>query len=320
LLIGSEEALQSGTISKVGNVSKNGNGSSVVVTAHMDELGLMVSGILRNGNLKVVPLGGVYPWKWGEQPVTILARDGAIPGIISFGSIHTNSRAAVAEQARRDALTWDQASIFTGRNPQELVEAGVRPGTRIALAPERRGVFEIGSHVATHFIDDRADIVAMLLALEMIGPANMTNNVLFAATVAEEVGGEGALWLLNQRMPEICVALEIGPTVPESPFEIDRHPTVWVKDDYSTTSPRDLDILEGIASELGLALHFQALSRGGSDASCAAAQGKVARPVTLGLPVENSHGLEIMHRRAPEELARLLVAYLERVLPSATPV
>ncbi len=63
---------------------------------------------------------------------------------------------------------------------------------------------------------------------------------------------------------------------------------------------------------MGLTPHWQYLSRGGSDASCAASKGLTARPVTLGLPVENSHGYEIMHREAPAELVRLLLAYLRR--------
>jgi putative aminopeptidase FrvX len=61
-------------------------------------------------------------------------------------------------------------------------------------------------------------------------------------------------------------------------------------------------------------LQFQALSRGGSDASCAASHGLCGRPITLGLPMQNSHGYEIMHPGAMSELARLLVALIDRLL------
>src|SRR5512143_4097872 len=43
----------------------------IVVTAHLDEIALMVSQVLGDGTLRVVPLGGLHPWKWGEQPVEI---------------------------------------------------------------------------------------------------------------------------------------------------------------------------------------------------------------------------------------------------------
>jgi putative aminopeptidase FrvX len=172
---------------------------------------------------------------------------------------------------------------------------------------------EIGDHICSYFLDDRADLVAWLLALETIKSEPLETEVIFAATTSEEVGGEGAQYLLHKLQPDICVALEIGPSVPESPFEIDENPTVWVTDTFASMSAIDLDILAEIGETLGQRLHWQPISRGGSDASCSASKGLTARPVTLGFPVENSHGLEIMHRDAPGELARLTVAYLRRV-------
>ena len=140
------------------------------------------------------------------------------------------------------------------------------------------------------------------------------DNVLFAATTSEETGGDGASFLLQGCRPVVCVALEIGPRSPDAPFPVDAHPTVWVSDTYAAADPRDLDLLEAAAGDLNLPLHWQALTRGGSDASCAASRGLCARPVTIAFGAENSHGFEIMHRDAPENLARLLVAYLGRLL------
>jgi putative aminopeptidase FrvX len=282
-----------------------------VVTAHLDEIALMVKGINRDGTLAVAPLGGVHPWKWGEQPVEILTRR-PITGILSFGSIHTNSPAAPAQQARTGPLEWGMAFIFTGMSPEELFIAGVRPGTRVVLARERRAMREIGEYLVSYFLDDRADVAAWLLALEMLRGEEFPNGLVFAATVSEEVGGEGALYLLNRLQPDLCVALEIGPSVPESPFRPDADPTVWVNDSYAAIAARDIALVEEVAMALGQEPHWQPLTRGGSDASCAASRGLCARPITFGLPVENSHGLEIMHRRAPGELARLAAAFVRR--------
>ncbi len=288
-------------------------GPRVVVTAHLDEIALMVSRIEPDGKLRVTTMGGVLPWKWGEQPVELLTRDGALPGVLSFGSVHTEARDSVIQQARSAPLEWRQAYIFTGLMAEELRASEVRPGTRVVIAPERRRVMEMGEFVACYFIDDRADLVAWLLALEALGAAKLSLQVVFAATTAEEVGGEGASYLLHQLQPEVCVALEIGPSVPESPFMPDEDPTIWVTDSYSSTSAADLEMLADACASLGQRPHWQALSRGGSDASCTAQRGLTARPITLGLPVENSHGLEIMHRDAPRELARLLVEVLKRI-------
>jgi putative aminopeptidase FrvX len=291
----------------------------IVVTAHLDEIALMVTGGDGDGDLSVTPLGGAHPWKWGEGPVEVLAGSGPslrrIPGVLSFGGIHTSSPASAVQQAREGrALTWDYARIVTGIPAGELARMDVRPGTRVVLGAARRTLTELGgSLIASYFLDDRADLVAWLLALEHLRDTETMTDVLFAATAAEEVGGHGALYLLHALRPEVCIALEIGPTTPDAPFPLDDNPTVWVSDSYSTTNPADLDLLALAAKEAGVGLHFHAMTRGGSDATCAASQGLCARPLTIAFAADNSHGYEIMHRDAPERLADLLVALLHLV-------
>jgi putative aminopeptidase FrvX len=75
----------------------------------------------------------------------------------------------------------------------------------------------------------------------------------------------------------------------------------------------DLDLIDEIGQGLGMNLQFQSLSRGGSDASASANQGLCARPFTLGLPMENTHGFEIMHPDAMEQLAKLTVALVNKL-------
>ena len=201
----------------------------IVVMAHLDEIALMVVRLEAEGKLAVAALGGVYPWKWGEGPVQILTPNGPLTGILSFGSIHTNDPGTVAVQVRDRAITWADARVFTGLSVRELSAAGVRPGTRVVLHPSRRGLVELGESgefVSAPFLDDRADLAALLLALENTNGLD-PNRILFAATAAEEVGGHGALWLLRQRPAAVGIALEIGPRLPESPFVLDSQPTVW---------------------------------------------------------------------------------------------
>ncbi len=288
----------------------------IVVMAHLDEIALMVVRVEHDGRLVVTSLGGAFPWKWGEGPVLILAPQGPLNGVLSVGSIHTSDGSSPAAAARERALTWADLRVFTGLTAGELAELGVRAGTRVVLHPDRRTWTELGEFVASPFLDDRADLAAMLLTLESLtedagglDPA----RVLFAATAAEEVGGHGALWLLRQRPAAVGIALEIGPRVPESLFALDDQPTVWVNDSYSAMSAADINLVAQAAARVGQTPHFQALSRGGSDASCAASHGLVARPITLAFAAENSHGYEIMHRDAVPNLSALLGAVLLEV-------
>ncbi len=287
----------------------------IVVTAHLDEIALIITGIDEDGKIRVAAVGGAYTWKWGEGPVEILTRGGLVPAVLSFGGIHTNHEKSVVEQARHSPLPWHHAYLFTGMKPEELKRAGVRVGLRVALATSRRKVIEFGEYVASYFLDDRADLAVWYMALEALKdtPSSGHPTLTFAATTSEEVGAEGALYLLRTRPADICIALEIGPKTPDADFDIDANPTLWVRDGYAAMEAIDGEILSDCCEKLGIEPHWQYLSRGGSDASCASSKGLTARPITLGLPVENSHGFEIMHRDAPKEMLRLLLAYIAAI-------
>ncbi len=299
-----------------GNVAVHLDGDaslpSLLVTAHMDEIALMITQILPGGKILVAPLGGVYPWKWGEGPVDILTHAGPVKAVLSFGSIHTEHEASVAKQAREKPLEWKHAALFTGLNDEEMQMAGLRPGLRVCLDSCRRTLTFLPQHIAGPFLDDRADLEVWLRALEILKhsyPAH-AGSITFLATASEEVGGLGARYHLARHPADLCVALEIGPLTPDANFPLDDQPTIWVKDGYAAMDAVDAKLLTQCTLNLGQHPHWQYLSRGGSDASCCAAQGLCARPVTLGLPVDNSHGYEIMHKNALDSLTLLLIEYM----------
>jgi putative aminopeptidase FrvX len=283
----------------------------ILVTAHLDEIAMIVRQVEPDGKLIVGALGGMFPWKLGEGPVQVLASSGALNGVLSFGSIHTEDPASNVRKADKASIYWNMTRVITGLSGEDLALRGVRPGTRVVVHPSRRQLLTMGELVSGYFLDDRADIVSWLLALERL--QGFEGDVLFAATAAEEVGGLGALWLMLEQPPEICIALELGPAVPDAPIAITENPTVWVNDSYSAMQAADVELVAQLGQELGMHLQFQALSRGGSDASCAASRGFCARPITLGLAMENSHGFEIMHVDAMEQLATLTAELVRRL-------
>lgn len=283
----------------------------VMVTAHMDEIAMIVRSVLPDGSLKVGALGGLFPWKIGEGPVMILATKGSLDGAMSFGSIHTADPTSNVRIADTKSLGWESVRILTGRTESELSDLGVRPGTRVVVHPSRRNLIHLGDLVGGFFLDDRADLVSWILAIKELKDSGV--EALFVASAAEEVGGEGALFVMNELRPEVCIALELGPNVSDAKVSLNDQPTVWVTDSYSTMSAADGDLLAELGAGLGMKLQFQALSRGGSDASCAASHGLCGRPITLGLPMDNSHGFEVMHPGAMENLATLTVALLKKL-------
>ncbi|HEY0866764.1 MAG TPA: hypothetical protein VGE01_05280 [Fimbriimonas sp.] len=282
----------------------------LLVTAHLDEIAIIVRRIEPDGRIRVTSLGGMWPWKLGEGPVELLGAE-PLPGVLSFGGIHTEDPASPAVIAKEKALTWEMATVFAGCSAEELQRAGITPGTRVVVPKERRRLWRMGDYVAGYFLDDRADLAAMLLVLEMLG--EIPDGAVFCATAAEEVGGVGARSLMHRLLPDVCLALELAPMVTDAPIRLDENPVLWVNDGYAAPHPEDNDRVAQVAREIGIDLQYQALSRGGSDASCGAAHGLCARPITLGIPMENSHGFEIMHEDGIVRLAQLTAEMVRRL-------
>jgi putative aminopeptidase FrvX len=300
-----------------GNFLCGAENPKVIVTAHLDEIALMVAGMRHDGSLAVIPLGGVQPWKWGEGPVEVLPLEGGepIPGVLSFGSIHTSHPATAIERSRAgNALTWGDARVLI--SPVQDIPVG----SRVVMARSRRTLWPMGDKLGSYFLDDRADLAAWLKVIEAIqGSPKPGGGILFAATASEELGGHGALWLLGNTRPEVCIALEIGPIAPDNAIQLSAPPTCWVTDGYAPTDPKDIALVQRAAQSAKTGVQLQALTRGGSDASCAAAQGLCARPITLAFPCENTHGFEIMHKDAMGKLAALTRAVLEALEQESTP-
>jgi putative aminopeptidase FrvX len=286
---------------------KFGEAPRVIVTAHMDEIALQVTEIEPDATLKVTPMGGLHPWKLGEGPVRVLGRR-TVLGVVGFGAAHTDDPRSRSTQAKQDGPAWPLTRVVTGHTIAELEALGIGPGTRV-VSDQRRLRRLAHGLVAGRFLDDRADLVAWLLALDSLRESPL-GGVWFAATVAEEVGGEGAQYLLHRTQPDVCIALELGPHVPDAPVALDGPPTLWVSDSYAAMHASDIARVEAVGK-----VQRQALSRGGSDASCSAAKGLCARPITLGIPMENTHGFEIIHQDSMDKLANLTLALLKNLLP-----
>ncbi len=291
-----------------GNVLvKVGRGEpKVAVTAHMDEIAMLVRRIDHDTLLTVAPMGGLHPWKLGEGPVSVLSDFGPVNGVFGFGSIHTADPSSAARRGELGPITWEMARVFIGEP-----RPGIRPGTRVVIHPSRRELLPMNPFIAGYFLDDRAELVSWLIALAELKGTDV--DAVFIASVSEEVGGEGACYALHDLHPDVCIALELGPAVGDAPIILSDQPTVWATDSYATMAASDGKLLQELGKELGMRLQFQALTRGGSDASISASKGLCARPITLGIPMTNTHGFEVIHQGGMDELARLTSALVLRL-------
>jgi putative aminopeptidase FrvX len=290
-----------------------GDGPRVMVCAHKDEIGMVVTHVLPDGRLRVQNCGGSLPWKYGEGPVDILGDDGQIVrAVLSVGSVHTRT-GPVAELREKRALTWDLVTLYTGLTPDALARQDVHVGSRAVVARERKQIQHLGEHIASYALDDRMGLVSLIAALQAMAKRDQRSlDLYFVATTSEEIGLIGAQRAAHVLQPEICIALDTSPVVHDTPLVIDARPVIW----YSETAyhnKADCDRLLRLADELGFGAQPVIYSGAASDAGGVKRAGLADRTVAFGFARDNSHGYEIAHPDSLANVTRLLVAYLEQL-------
>ena len=280
------------------------------LTAHMDEIGMVVTRIEADGSLRVARSGGLYPWKLGEGPVEIVC-DGDEPviGVFSMGSTHS-------PDAGSRAVTWDDVRILTGLSAQQLKAAGIRPGSTAVPIREVRGPVIFGDPsdplVGAWTFDDRMGCVALLCLLETIKQEGIIPHhpTLVGFTVHEEGGGQGAKALAQRERPEVFVSIDGCPIPPGAPLELDGRPGIWSKDSLAHYDQRLVKAFCQAALDAGTELQPVVFTNAFSDAGAVYAAGAASRVVCLGQVRENSHGYEVARLSVFDNLIKTLVRFV----------
>jgi putative aminopeptidase FrvX len=304
----------------VGRVAGAGNqpGREVRVMAHMDELSMLVKRIHSDGTLQLTHLGTMYPGNFGLGPVTMLGREAEVCGVMTVGSEHTTKESPRIWETKPDggdkSLDWSHVYVFTGRTPDELKAAGVRPGTRVCIHRSKRNLVEVGDYLGSYFMDDRALVLALLTAARRLQQSGRRpcSDVYFVFTTNEEVGGVGGSYAARVLPGDLTLALEVGPAEAEYGTSVASGPMVVYSDGLGVYDKTIADRLMQIATEQGADPQPAVLGTFESDASHAKASGLSALAALLCLPTLSTHGYEVVHKDGIDILARLVAEFLLR--------
>lgn len=279
----------------------------VAITAHKDEIGMIVKTVRPDGVLEVRRLGGSFPWIYGEGVVDILGDRQTVSGILSFGSRHISHESPQKRQQESKPVVWEKVWIETKRSYEDLIAAGVRPGSRVVVGKHRKKPLRLGDHIAGYTLDNKAS-VAVLMEL-----ATITDNrptVYLVASAKEEVGALGALFFSQNTRLDALIALEICPLAPEYTIQDGPVPVLLSQDGYGLYDEGLNQELRQAAAQAQIPLQLGVISGFGSDASIAMKFGHVARGACLSFPTQNTHGYEIAHLGAIAQIQNLLRAYI----------
>jgi endoglucanase len=258
-------------VDKLGNViaTRNGRRDQVLMLdAHMDEVGFLVSYIEDSGFLRLFPLGGWDARVLPAHAVTISGRDGArIRGVIGTLPPHVTSEAERSKAFKLEELFVD----IGARSREEAESMGVEVGS-----PAVPGYpFEqLGDDlVMGKAFDDRAGCTMAVAALDALGETEPDLTLVCAFTTSEELGLRGARTAVAHVKPDVALALE-GTTAVDVPgvtggrrlASMGAGPALTIADRSIVASRRVLTLLEEVAAKDGIPYQRKLPGGGGTDA------------------------------------------------------
>lgn len=184
-----------------GNVyAKVGEGKPVIlIMAHMDEIGMMVTEIEENGMLRFCSVAGVDPRVLPGSKVKVYAKE-PLTGVIGAVPPHLLTEEEAAYKI--EDLTCDVGF------PPEKVRSLVSVGDFIAFDPLPPVRLQNGM-ISSKTLDDRALVAVMAECMEILSKRRLNCSVVFCASVQEEsksVGSVTGAWNIR---PDIAVALDV---------------------------------------------------------------------------------------------------------------
>lgn len=233
---------------------KEGSAPKIMVSAHMDEISIIVTHIDENGFIRLAPVGGVSPGLLLGQRLRF--RDGTI------GTVYHEKLKAPKE------LDWNKLYLDIGQKNTEETSALVKIGDQACLDQPFKVL--AGGRFLAKAMDDRAGCAVLVETIRCL-PAKLPQAVCFVFSVQEEVGLRGAKTAAFRYEPDYGLAVDVtmvGDTPKAETMEVSlgKGPAVKVKDNSVLCHPLVRKFMTETADKHKIPYQLEVLERGGTDA------------------------------------------------------
>lgn len=261
----------------------------LVVSAHADEIGLLVASIEPDGFLRLEEFTGVQPRLLEGRHVRVGASPG-VPGVIGARSAHGLSPDEWGRGARLEDLYVDLGVEAAA----DVTALGVRVGDPVVVVSELQ---EVGAtRVAGKGLDNRAGCVVLLHLLRRLQGQPLPCQLTALVTVQEEAGLRGAKVAFAHLHPDLALVVDTRPAggTPDTRSRA-ALPQVGQGVILSCATsgylvPRAMqDAMRAVAERRGIPYQWSVASGGSSDASAAHLAAAGIATMDLGLPRRYAH-------------------------------
>ncbi len=293
----------------IGKLSKGADSPRIMLTAHMDEIGLMVSHF--SGNfVRFNALGGWWPPRLVGLPVRIITRKGRIPGVVA-----TKSPFLIEKEERDKPVKPKDMFIDVGLTGKKKPESlGIRPGDPVVPVFPFTAMPGGKTYMAKAW-DDRLGCAVIVEVMQKLSKMSLPNSVYAVGTVQEEVGIRGAVTSGHAVAPDVCLAVDvnIAQDLPGSPEEgsekLGAGVSICVYDATLIPNTKLRDLVADIADRKKIPYHFSAVPFGGTDGGRIHLNESGVPTLVIGVPtryIPSAAGIE--HRKDFDSAGTLLVA------------
>ena len=273
-------------------------GKRIMLSAHMDQIGLVVTHIEKEGYLRVSNVGGI---SLANSRMRHVRFANGVQGVL-------------AEQPLKAGETSSLRTYYIDIGAKDAQEAlaMVQIGDVAVYAEE---LFKVGEHrLAAPAMDDRSACALLVSVMQTLPPC--ANTVVAVFSTQEEVGCRGSQTAAYSVQPDEGIALDVtlagdSPEDRKLAIDLGQGPAIKIMDARSISNPGMVTALAAAADRAGVPYQREVLPFGGTDAS-AMQLSRGGMPVcTISIPCRNVHSAcEMVDMRDMEGAKALLTAYL----------
>jgi putative aminopeptidase FrvX len=283
----------------------------VMLAAHMDEVGLMVTGIGNDGTLRFEPVGWIDTAQLPGKPVWIGQE--RLPGLIGVPPLSTFTMAGPTGR-----VEVAQMRVDIGAGSREEAQRKVRLGEQIAFASE---FARLGPSIRAKALDDRLGVAILIEIVQHVPPEI---DLVAAFTVQEEVGLRGAQVAAYRMKPDAAIAVDCTPARDfptwggkenvEYNTRLGEGPAIYVADRVTIGEHSLLRLLAQTAEQEGIPYQFRQPGGGGTDAGAIHLSRSGVPSISVSVPGRYAHSAASFARIADwRATVRLLYATLRRL-------
>ena len=273
------------TVDALGNLcATKGNGGNVVLSAHMDEVALTVTGFENDGTLRFSQVGGISPSSLPSKRVYFPEKN--VRGVIGAKPIHMN-------RDKKESVSYSDLFIDIGAVDEENARSVLEKGDLAIFDTKTEILASENPAVCGKAIDDR---LGCFLLCDLICDPQI-KNCTFLFTVQEEVGLIGAAAFAGNHTYQYAIALDVTtpndlPDIkgPNKVCELGKGPVISFADGRCVYDSHLISGIFNLLKKSEIPCQTKAMRTGGNEASSFQNEGSGSRAISVSTPCRYIHG------------------------------